>query len=384
MQAWLDLPCADCGATSPFSLRDAGRWVSCRRCRAPIRVPPLGKPVAPRSPASAPSIVHSGRRIWGLAAVAALMLPPATGWLVQRHRRAQAEDRANQSVASQVEAARMKVSQQRWDEAAALLQTALATDDATDLEEARAVWTHVRREQASGILRAAESALANQLPAQALSLIRTYLEDPYAADREPAAQLKEQLELITSDADAIAFLRRLSDAALTEFARNGTLAELDGVTHPDVRAIHLQRLRGCLAAEFQRRHQERTGRLQRICATPAYGELQDFTALTRRRLLAQGGGAIDYRLLACLFRELNVQHQDEQQRILATISTRLLDLVEAEKIARIRASLKERFRTYRDFDRADCEIFDRIVDQEMYSLLQDLHGAPKKAPDTSW
>src|SRR5207248_9441878 len=99
---------------------------------------------------------------------------------------------------------------------------------------------------------------------------------------------------------AVAFLRRLSDAALTEFARNGTLAELDGVTHPDVRAIHLQRLRGCLAGELQRRQQEQTGRLQRICATPVYGELQDFAALTRRRLLAQGG-AIDYRLLSRLF-----------------------------------------------------------------------------------
>jgi hypothetical protein len=303
-----------------------------------------------------------------------LVLTSGTWWLSQKYERAKAADRANHEVAAQVAAARAELSQQRWDEAAALLQTALATENATDLEEARAVWTHVRREQASRILRAAESALANRRPAQALGLIQFYLEDPYAAERDRAAQLKEQLELMTSDADALALLRWLSYAALTEFAQNGTLAELGGVTHPDVRAIHLQRLRGCLVAEFQRRQEEHAGRAQRIRATPVYGELQDFTALTRRRLLSRGGGAIDYRLLARLFRELKVDREDEQQRILVTLSTRPLDVGEAEKLARIRANFKERFRAYKDFDKRDWEMFDWAVDQEMNQLLQDLQG----------
>lgn len=384
MQPCLGLPCSRCGAQLAFSLRDAGRWRYCRGCQAPIRVPPIGKPVHPRPRDNARLTKDSYLRIWVLGAVAALVLAPATWWLLQRQERAKAEDRANQAVAAQVEAARTQVARQRWDEAADLLQIALATERATDLEEARSFWTHVRREQASTMFRAAEAALANRRPAQALSLLRCYLDDRFAAERDRAAQLKEQLELVTSDEEALALLHRLSYAALTEFVRNGTLAALEGISDPDVLAIHLERLRGCLEVELQRRQEDQARRVQSIRATPAFGELQDFATLTHRRLLTQdGGGEIDYRLLARLFRELNVNGADEQQRILATLSARSLDYGEAQKISRLRANLKERFRTYKDFDKTDREIFDRLVDQEMNKLLQDLQGSLNKSPNPS-
>jgi hypothetical protein len=297
--------------------------------------------------------------------------------------RAKAEDRANQAVAAQVDEARVLVSRQRWDEAAALLRTALTTDKATDLDQARALWAHVCSEQAATIFRSAESALANRRPAQAMSLLRRYLADPHATERDRAAQLLQQLEFVTTDGEALALLHRLSYAALSDFARNGTLAELQDITHPDVRAIHVERLRGCLAREIQRREEEQVRRVQSIRATPAFGELQDFVALTRRRLAAQGGGEINYRLLARLFRELNVNGADEQQRLLGKLGRRALDYAEAEKIARMRASLKERFRTYSEFDKTDREIFGWIVDQELHRLLQDLEGLPSGMPEPS-
>jgi hypothetical protein len=363
-----------------FSSRHAGRWRRCSGCQAPVHVPPLGKPVA----SAAPPTTRRGNscwRIWAFGAVAAIVLAPGTWWLLHERERAKREDRANQVVADQVAEARVQNSRQRWDEAAALLQTALTTDKATNLDEARALLAHVRGEQATIFLRSAESALANRRPTQAASLLRRYLADPHATERDRAVQLLQQLDLVTTDGEALAILHRLSYAALADFARNGTLAELESVTHPDVRAIHLERLRSCLEREIRRREEEHARRVQSIRATPAFGELQDFVALTRRRLAAQGGREINYRLLARLFRELKVNGVDEQQRLLGKLGRRPLDYAEAEKIARMRANLKERFRTYSEFDKTDREIFGWIVDQELHRLLQDLEGPPSATPE---
>src|SRR5262249_33301956 len=139
--------------------------------------------------------------------------------------------------------------------------------------------------------------------------------------------------------------------------------------------IHVDKLRECLAGELRRRDKEQARGVLRIRATPVFGEFQDFVALTRRRLRAESGrGEIDQPLLARLFRELNVNDPQEQQSILATLGTRPLDLGEAEKISRMRAHFKERFRAYTDFDKTDWEIFDRAVDQDMNQLMQDLQG----------
>src|SRR5262249_32986039 len=149
------------------------------------------------------------------------------------------------------------------------------------------------------------------------------------AEHDKAAQLKEQLELATSDAKAAARLRGITHAALVEFAQTGMLADSDGITDPDVRAIYLAKLRECLAGELRRREEEQARRIQRIKVRRVSGEFQDFVAWTRRRLRGDGGhGEINYRLLGRLFRELNVTDPQEQQSILATLGTRPLDFGE--------------------------------------------------------
>jgi hypothetical protein len=305
-----------------------------------------------------------------------LILASGTWWFCQRLERAKAADRANQEVAARVAAARLALSEQRWDEAAALLQTAFATENATRLEDAQAAWTDLRKQQAADILRAAEAALERRDAAQSLSLLQSYLQDPYGADHAKAHNLKEQLERATSDAEAAARLHQLSDAALVDFARTGTLADLPDFAHPGVYAIHLDKLNLSLDAEFRRREEERANRARRIQATPVFGEFQEFVALSRRRLLARtGGGEIDDRLLARFFAEVHINSPDERQRIWTELARRPVDYDEAEKLTRLRAAFKERFRAYKDFDKRDWEMFDGTVDQEINQLLHELQGA---------
>ena len=44
-----------------------------------------------------------------------------------------------------------------------------------------------------------------------------------------------------------------------------------------------------------------------------------------------------------------------------------------ETISVKRANFKERFRTYQEFEKADWEPFDRLVDQELDQLLEEIH-----------
>jgi hypothetical protein len=305
--------------------------------------------------------------------VAALVLAPGIWWLNLRHERANDADRANKQVAAKVADARVALSRERRDEAVSLLQSALATGKATHLEEAQALWNDLRSQDAAGVLRNAESALARRDVAQTLSLLQSYLDDPYGAEHDKARSLKSQLELAASDEEAAARLRRLADGALVEFAGKGTLPDSQEFTHPDVCAIHLQKMRGGLETEFRRREEERVHRAQRIQETPVFGEFREFVDLSRRRLQARtGGGKIDQRLLARFFAEVQVNGAEEQQRIKNELDRRQPDFDEAERLGRIRANFKERFRAYKDFDNGDRELFDRTVDQEMNQLLQDL------------
>jgi hypothetical protein len=313
--------------------------------------------------------------------MAALVLAPATWWLVHRHERAKIVKRANQAVAAQVEAARAQMALERWDEAATLLQTALATEDASEIDEARALWTRVRQQQAALVLQAGESAIAKRNGAQALNQLQNYLDDPDGTEHARAADLHKQLERATSPASAVALLQRLPYAALTEFAQTGRLSDQDGITDPKVQAIQRENLRTHLAVEVQRRWEEYHRRVHRIQATPVFGELQEFVHLTRRRLNQAGPGAVDQRLLASLLSELKVNDPAERRHILQTLSPPRSEDAEVEKISGLRANFKERFRTYKDFDQTDWEIFDWAVDTGLNRLLQELQrtGPPMNA-----
>jgi hypothetical protein len=147
-----------------------------------------------------------------------------------------------------------------------------------------------------------------------------------------------------------------------------------------VQAIQRDNLQGHLAAEVQRRREDFHRRVLCIRATPVFGELQEYIQLTLRRLEQTGPGPVDLRLVGILLTELKVNNPAERQRILQTLSPPQSEDEEVEKISRLRASFKERFRAYKDFDQTDCEMFDRAVDAELNALLQVLQGGASDQP----
>jgi hypothetical protein len=312
--------------------------------------------------------------IWVLGTVAAVALVPGTLWIAQMRDRARAAAEANAIVAQKVEAARRELAVGRSDEAVTLLQDALTTEAATDLAEATDLLEQVRTRQADALLAAAESAIERRDGTTALRQLEQYLADPHGREHERAARLHGELELVLYDVQARAHLSKLSDAALENLARRGALAEVHGISTPGVRAIYLDVLRRHLPAEVWRRQEAYAVREGRIRVTPVYRELWEFVARTRKQYAA---ASTDGALFEYLFEELGVTNLEQQRKLFAELRAgqERGDDLEAVISAK-RANVKERFRTYREFDQTDVQVFDWLVDQMLDGLLKELGAAP--------
>ena len=120
-----------------------------------------------------------------LVAVGLLVLVAECWGLHQRH-----QALADAEVAARVEGARAHVQRQEWDEAARLLEEALAVEHATATEEARELLLQARRGQADALLEGARAAAAGKDVPRALDLLAAYLAHPQAADKESATRLQ--------------------------------------------------------------------------------------------------------------------------------------------------------------------------------------------------
>jgi hypothetical protein len=303
--------------------------------------------------------------------VAALILAPGTWWLVKARDRARTEKWANAAVAEKVESARSHMAQNHWNEATVALHDALATKDATDLNEARDLLASIQQMQADACLQAAESALSQKDGPRALRLVEAYLASPHGSQRERAELLRDELLLATSEQEAMRRLGLLFDGALNEFARTGSLRDIGDITDPNVRVVFLDNLRDHLPAEQERRAQILRRRQARIAATPVFREMLEFVELTRKQVQPKTDD--ESRLIALLLDELRVRDRAERSAITARLRPgQPVSEGIAEKISKKRASLKERFRAYRDFDKVDCQMFDSAVDWNLDQLLADL------------
>jgi hypothetical protein len=303
--------------------------------------------------------------------IAALILGPGTWWVVKARQIARSEAWANEAVAEKVEAARAELALDHSNEAMVLLQEALATTNATDLEEARDLLASLQQTQADAHLQAAESALRQKEASRALRLLDAYLANPHGSQQKRAEMLRDELVLATSGQEAERRLGLLDDTVLAEFARTGQLKDIGTITDSNVRVLYLDNLHDHLAAEQQRRTEVLTRRQARIGATPVFRELLEFVDQTRQRLRPKPND--DSRLIALLLDELGVQNSVERKAITAQLrpSQPVPDGI-AASISSKRASLKERFRAYRDFDKVDWQMFDRAVDWHLDQLQAEL------------
>jgi hypothetical protein len=348
-----------------------------RAAFAPFAGPAAHKPVA-----AAPRRTERtwDRRLAVLVSLVGLVLIGGEVCYLEAGRRRDVEQSANEAVSRSIADAQDLAARGRWNEADDLLNSALATEGATDFGEARPLLEQIRRSRAAALLEAAKRALQDKKTDQVLSLLQAYQADPGAID-----ELRSQIELATSAEKAAELLSRQPDDQLTAFAAGGRLPAADQVKDGALREVYNLTLRGQLAKEQQRRanirlaqaeaarrlKEEEARREARIRGTPAVRELQGFMDLTRK-----GRVGSDPQLFSYLLKELNVTDPGEQAKVLADLTGQGAATKALEKsVAEQRTALKARFRSDPNFDAADQEVFDRIVDRELDALLREGQGA---------
>jgi hypothetical protein len=402
MPALIHLQCLDCrkvAASSPVAAA-AARCSACggALCAVGKLEQARSRSIAASIPVASPAAAPDGQRVrvrgggWilpaslGLAVVGLLVIGGEVGYL-EAGRRADTERGANQAVLEKVQAARTLLAARRFEQAQELLQAALATPAATDLAEANRLQVEVRRARLASLLAAATDAARQRNPARARALLETYFADPSVPRTGSVADQASDLDLATSDTRATDRLHQLSDEGLAAYARGGSLPAPERMATEPLRDVYAATLRAQLAPEQQRRAQlrraqteaERAARAEQdrratlIRATPAFHDLQNFVAGVRK---SRARSSADPRVLAYLFRELNIANQDEQARTLTELTgpSQTTDSLR-QSIGRQRLDLKDRFRAYSGFDRTDRETFDRLADEELDRLFLEL-GSP--------
>ena len=343
--------------------------------------PAANVPPSPRSP----------RRAWIISATAALAVALiATEYLWLRARReAWKTAVANERVAEQIATARARMAAQHWDEAIRHLEDALAVDQATNRDEAHPLLEEARREQADSLLDAAGLALAHKDSDGALHLLRAYLAHPQATKLDRARLLRDDLDRAVSDDEATRLLAHLSDDALNLFAKRGQLTEADGIHTTAAREIFKDTLRRNLTREVrkrearreierladQRRADERVQRIAQLRETPAFRDLSTFITQMREQSRDREETARRREAeLKQLFDQLKVNDPAEQAEIRA-------DLLGKDKraapaaVERKRTEIKRAYRASPQFNAADGELFDRLVDEELDKLLKMLSSS---------
>jgi hypothetical protein len=357
-----------------------------------------------------------------VGALAGLGLIAWLAFVLEMRQRAAEERWANETVAEHVLRAQGHVSRQEWDQAVVALQSGLATGKATDLGKAQELLSQCRNAQVDALLETALGALRKEDLHQAASVLNNYLVSPLATRKERAALLLAEMDLAASDEHAVEILKHLPQSALAAVARREEMPGLDRISNEALRAIYAETLlrnlpnerkrraaleeeRVAQRAAEQRAREEKTLReeavrrveerriqndrarhLARLRATPVFRELTEAVTGIRKQLEEQHRFVQqdDDQLLATLLQGNGDKDPSEQLRIMKMLDERqqhqnrdecfkLWQESVAEKVSVKRAHIKERFRTYQEFGKADWPIFDALVDRELDQLVEELN-----------
>lgn len=294
---------------------------------------------------------------------------------------------ANERVEEQIATARARMAAQHWEEAIRHLEDARATERATNREQVDPLLEEARRGQADSLLEGAQLAIAHKDSTGALGQLRAYLAHPHATHPERARLLREDLERASSADEAARLLAQLSDDALTLFAQRGQLTAEDGIRTEAIREIFKDTLRRQLPKEAQkrearrelarlaeqRRTTERTRRIAQLRQTPAFRELSDFSAQIREQAReAEQTTRRQDAELEQLFEQLNVNDPAEQAKIRADLLGKSERPRFSDTVKNKRIEIKRAYRASPQFNAADGELFDQLVDEELDQLLKVL------------
>ncbi|HEY7331046.1 MAG TPA: hypothetical protein VH592_25640 [Gemmataceae bacterium] len=320
------------------------------------------------------------------AVLFALVILAECFWLRSRQQ-AQHIAWANERVEERIATARGHLSEQHWNEAIRELEDALDVEEATNHDAIRSVLEAAQSGQAEALLNSADNALAHRHPNEALRLLRAYLAHPRAGNLDRARLLRDDLQRAFSDDEATQLLASLSDEALKVFAETGQLTVHDEMHTEAARFFFQDTLRRNLAKEIrkreahrevarlseERRAAEQVRRIARLRAVPAFLSLSTFLRRIQEQVRDQQQlFSRQEAELADLFQALGVKSAAEREQYRADLLERQNPADMREQIERKRADVKHSYRSEPGFNRADGELFDQLVDQEVDTILKAL------------
>ncbi len=316
-------------------------------------------------------------------ALTALLIFAEYTWL-RTCQQARRTARANELVQEKIATARNYLREQHWNEAIHELEIALEMEDATNGDVVYPLLEEAQRGQAEALLDAACIALEHRRLDDTRRLLRAYLAHPQAGRLGRARLLREEIERALSNDEASRLLARLSDEELRAFADKGQLTVEDGLHAEATRFFFHETLKRNLAKEVrkrqaqrevarlaaERRAAERAERIAHLRSSPAFHSLTAFLARTLEQLRDQQQLASRQEAeLQVLFHKLGVTKAAEQEQIRNDLTERqALDDIR-DQVERKRTEVKLSYRNDPQFDPADGELFDQLIDLEVDKFL---------------
>jgi len=195
---------------------------------------------------------------------------------------------ANRLAAAKTRQAQAAADDGRFAEAERLLTEVLAVPRADDTAAAESLLADIRRkqavrqrlaaeEEAVNLLLGAERAVEEKRVAEAAQLLRQYVAHPHATAKGRAEQVLAEIEVATSDTQALRTLEGMTDDQFVEWEQKGRPAVGPPVNNPALAALYRETL-GRNAAEAKRRREE--ARLARLAL--AEKERREAEELKRR------------------------------------------------------------------------------------------------------
>jgi hypothetical protein len=260
-----------------------------------------------------------------LAAIGGLAL------VLQSRQQAAEVESANDDVAAQVHTALAHLDRGEWEASLEILEAAVGNDKATELDRARELLARARQPQLQALR---EQARRVELRQEADDVARD-------AERQRTEQRVREEETRQEEAQRRAEKRRLKEALRQQVARIGK--------------------------------------------TPVFRELEEFAAAIRKEQQEhqRQSQEQDKELLDALFQKAGKRDAGHKERVRKLLMQRNVSNIDAnalrrwkdgvaKRISRKRAEVKERFRTYAEFGKADWPVFDREADQVLDQLANEI------------
>jgi hypothetical protein len=248
--------------------------------------------------------------------------------------------------------------------------------------------------------------------------LQDYLAHPQAGRTKDAKELLDEIDRASSHARAADLLKQLPEEMLSTFSRTGELPQIGEVRRPWLREVYRRTLQSNLAPELERRamveaqrlaqaeaerraeeeaarrdseqrrqeaeraKKDKEKRAARIRRTPVFRELTDFVALIRKHNqdYRSATDKANRRILEAVFQgPITGRHALAKlpQHPVADKVFRQWQETALERASAKRANVKERFRTYPEFQKADWDLFDQLADLELDRLLEEIRQTPE-------